>query len=122
MPAAPAQLPKSDECKQKCRHAGIEVANDLAGTLVGGQGDANTEWQNDVDGLTAVYEAMISVPEPSSILFETAGPQVRQIACKSHDQQHCQVRTLTRALGESGNMSTEQTLTCLCGQQRQPPM
>ena len=52
------------------------MADDLSETLLNGQGDANTEWQNDVDGLTAVYEAMISVPEPSSILFETAGPQV----------------------------------------------
>ena len=56
------------------------MADDLSGVLPKGQGDANTEWQNDVDGLTAVYEAMISVPEPSSILFGTAGPQVSLIA------------------------------------------
>jgi len=44
--------------------------------LLEGQGNANTEWQNDVEGLIAVYEAMVSTPGMSTMLFKTAGPQV----------------------------------------------
>ncbi len=46
--------------------------------LLEGQGNANAEWQNDVDGLIAVYEAMVSTPGTSTMLFKTAGPQVGQ--------------------------------------------
>ncbi len=46
--------------------------------LLEGQGKANAEWQNDVEGLIAVYESMVSTPGTSSMLFKTAGPQVGQ--------------------------------------------
>ncbi len=57
-------------------HAGIERTDTLEKALLEGQGSANAEWQNDVEGLTAVYEAMVSTPGTSTILFKTAGPQV----------------------------------------------
>ncbi len=33
-------------------------------------------WKDDVEGLIAVYEAMVSTPGMSTMLFKTAGPQV----------------------------------------------
>lgn len=57
-------------------HAGNERTDTVDAALLEGQGNANAEWQNDVEGLTAVYEAMVSIPGTSTMLFETAGPQV----------------------------------------------
>ena len=59
-------------------HAGIERTDTMDAALLEGQGNANAEWQNDVDGLIAVYEAMVSTPGTSTMLFKTAGPQVGQ--------------------------------------------
>jgi len=57
-------------------HAGIERTDTVDTALLEGQGNANVEWQNDVEGLTAVYEAMVSTPGTSTMLYKTAGPQV----------------------------------------------
>lgn len=59
-------------------HAGIERTDTTDTGLLEGQGNANDEWQNDVEGLTAVYEAMVSTPGTSTMLFKTAGLQVGQ--------------------------------------------
>lgn len=59
-------------------HAGIERTDAMDTALLEGQGHANAEWRNDVEGLTAVYESMVSTPGTSSMLFKTAGPQVSQ--------------------------------------------
>lgn len=59
-------------------HAGIERTDSMDTALLEGQGSANAEWQNDVEGLIAVFEAMVSTPGTSTMLFKTAGPQVGQ--------------------------------------------
>ncbi|KAA6421632.1 MAG: putative ATP-dependent RNA helicase DHX57 [Trebouxia sp. A1-2] len=57
------------------RLSGIERTDTTDTGILEGQGNANDEWQNDVEGLTAVYEAMVSTPGTSTMLFKTAGLQ-----------------------------------------------
>lgn len=54
--------------------AGIEQADDME------QGDNReagiTEWQSDVEGLVAVYDTLVSVPDHNSLIYATEGLQV----------------------------------------------
>ena len=61
--------------------AGIEVADNVGQDHIEKQGSANTEWQSDIEGLQAVYESMVEVAEPSSVLYSLQQNPVSPTAC-----------------------------------------
>ena len=54
--------------------AGIEQADDLEQDE--GREAGIAEWQNDVEGLVAVYDTLVSVPDQTSLIYATEGLQV----------------------------------------------
>ena len=72
-------IPCTSACHdcQACREcAGIEVADAVGMDLLEGQGNATVDWQNDVEGLKAVYEAQVTTQGTTTMLFKTGRPQV----------------------------------------------
>ena len=54
--------------------AGIEQADDLEHNE--GREAGMAEWHNDVEGLVAVYDTLVSVPDHTSLIYANRGPQV----------------------------------------------
>ena len=57
-----------------CFAAGIEQADDLEGDE--GRETGIAEWQNDLEGLVAVYDTLVSVPNHTTFIYATKELQV----------------------------------------------
>ena len=70
--------------------AGSEAAQTVGQERLEGKGSANAEWQNDVEGLQAVYESSVEIVEPCSVLYSVPQHQVHWAHSPSDSVQACQ--------------------------------